>query len=82
MFLFRPHRGLLSEAMKHVAELNDKQALINKLKDDYKQFIDPDSINDKTLVIDSYGFDSRIDWDTHIVTVIGFGVVGFINKKV
>jgi hypothetical protein len=86
-FLFRPHRGLLADAMEEVVELNDKAALVSHIKNGWKKHF-PDhgyDFNQDTIKVKAYCFDDRIDWDTHIVTYEKGGhihVEGFTNGPV
>ncbi len=76
---FREHRGSLADSMATVVEISDRTALVSllagRLGDYGFEFADRD------LVIASYGYDHRIDWDTHIVTIEGYGVAGFTDGK-
>jgi hypothetical protein len=70
--LFRMHRGGLKEAMKTVQP-------VKSLDEIYEiSGIAQYGIENK-LKINHYCFDSRINWDTYIVTCEGFGVIGFTN---
>ena len=69
MFLFRPHRRLLAEAMEEVVELEDKNALVSHIKYIWGHFPNHGyDINLDTIKVQKYGFDARINWDTYIVT--------------
>lgn len=63
--LFRFHRGSLADSMQTVVEVADRAALLTLLQE-----TDP-SITDDDLTSQPYGFDPRIDWDTHLVLVRG-----------
>jgi hypothetical protein len=81
-FLFRPQRELLCDAMKEVEQFNSKQELIEKLQAELDIF---DQKHDcKQISIEKYGhgIDERIGWDTYIVCLPGFGVLGFTNGPV
>lgn len=86
MFLFRPHKGLLSESMAEVVGLNDKAELVLHIKYLWGKFTDHGLIiNSATIKVSKYVFDDRIDWDTHIVTYELDGkihVEGFTNGPV
>jgi hypothetical protein len=76
MFKFRPHRGSLEEAMQEVVELETAQDLIDHLESQYEHL----DASAPTINVEPYGYDNRIDWDTHIVSIAGFGVVGFTDR--
>jgi len=70
---FRPHRGLLVEAMKEVVELEDRAALVAHLIElGY-------AAKESSVEVENYGgMDARIGWDTHIVCIDG-DAVGFTD---
>lgn len=74
-FLFRPHRGSLCESMDEVIEIDSREELVKHLNEDFP-YGSPVTL--KSLDIQPYGFDDRIGWDTHIVTV-NKSAVGFTN---
>ena len=80
MPLFRPHKGSLSDSMKEVVNVKDKQALLNKVIHDLWEFNYEGVISKDTLQVKYYCSDYRIDWNTtYIVTLEGYGVLGFTN---
>lgn len=84
-FLYRPHRALLEDAMREVVELKNKAALIKHIEREWSYLPHDFEINDKTINIKEYGYDVRINWDTHIVTLeMGGnpGAIGFTNGPV
>jgi hypothetical protein len=60
--------------MKPVASLQELVALINRDFADYGI-----SVNEQTVHVEPYGFDRRIGWDTHLVTIDGYGVWGMTD---
>ncbi len=40
----------------------------------------PENLDD--FVVEPYGFDERINWQTHIVTLTGYGVLGYTDSPV
>ena len=74
---FREHRGMLDDSMKTVVDVADRAALISLLR----SRLLPHKVlfNDKDLKIEPYGYDSRINWNTHIVTIEDYGVAGFTD---
>jgi len=59
-FLYRPHRGALDESMKEVKEFTLISDLIAHIEHHW---------DDRLLELYSrpYGYDKRIEWDTHLV---------------
>jgi hypothetical protein len=79
---FREHRGGLAESMQTVVEVADHAALlahIRKLAELWPTF---PPVNEKTVQIKPYGYDARIGWHTHIVTLDNYGVLGFTDGPV
>lgn len=75
--LFRPQRGSLAAAMAEVREIADRADLVAHLAETHSdQAVE---ITDATVRVEPYGFDKRIGWDTHLVTVEGWGPAGFTN---
>jgi len=73
----REHRGGLTESMATVAEIEPTiQSVVAHITNVWKKEISPDSIN-----IKKYGIDTRIGWDTSIVTVENHGVFGMIDGQ-
>jgi hypothetical protein len=65
--------------MTTVVELADPTALldhIRKLAEPWPTF---PAVTRETVHIHPYGYDPRIGWDTHMVTLDGYGVLGFTN---
>lgn len=77
-FLYREHRGMLTDSMKTVVELESKDDLTKLIHSHYNG-CGEDTIGD--IKIEWYAFDDRIGWDTHIVTMKG-RAAGFTNKAV
>lgn len=75
MVLFREHRSSLSESMETVKEIESLDDIYNST--DFKKY---EIVND--LRIDPYCYDSRINWDTYIVTSPDYGIVGFTNGPI
>ena len=76
---FREQRGSLTDSMKTAVDLPDYAALIAHLR----KLVPPWSmlpISAATVHIKPYGYDERIGWDTHIVTLDGYGVLGFTDS--
>jgi hypothetical protein len=76
-FRYRDQRGSLDASMKTVVELADKMALIKHLQDEYGF----DRLRDADIEVTWYGYDSRIDWQTWLVS-IDEHAVGFTDGPV
>lgn len=74
---FRPHRGTLDEAMSEVFHLRTKNELLHRFQDRLRPY--GVEVTSEKLMIKPYGFDERINWDTYIVTLEDFGVLGFTD---
>lgn len=81
MFLFREHRGGLAESLKTQVKLADRAALIAHIENVLRpcSFLVSDSVID----IAFYANDRRMpEWEeTFIVTLQGYGVLGFTNER-
>lgn len=71
MTLYRPHRGMLADAMKEAVEVADFDALIAHMRALVAGFYPEDQMPtaENTTVEPYGGFDARIGWHTHIVLV-------------
>ena len=75
--LFREHRGTLEDSMATVVTINNREELVRHIADKLTAFgvdVQPENIQ-----VSPYAKDERIDWDTYIVVLKGYGVVGFTN---
>ncbi len=72
---FREHRGGLIDSMSTVVEVGDTAMAL-------RRYLNGISIPEGEIEIKPYMFDKRIGWDTHIVTMKGYGVIGFTDKGV
>lgn len=77
MIKYRDHKRTLNESMDTVQEFKNKNELIIYLKSSLSIF--KYTLNEEDLIIEKYCFDDRIEWNTYIVSIKGFGVVGFTN---
>jgi hypothetical protein len=71
---FREHRGTLAESLETAVEIESRAELIAHLRTVY-QF----EIRERDLVCRPYASDPRVEGQTYIVTLAGFGVLGFLN---
>jgi len=87
MFLFRPHRQFLAEAMEEVVELKDKEDLVRHIQEEWAWYKHGYKLTNETITVEKYGngIDKRIGWDTYIVEVKNDEkhiVAGFTNGPV
>ena len=71
MTKFRQHRGQLAESLattETCTSLEQLRSICQRLG------VDADHVR-----VEPYIYDHRIAWDTHIVMVPGYGVVGFTD---
>lgn len=80
--LFREHRGLLEESMKTCVPLANSKEALAKYIGEMDMFLDNREVTKEMLTVKPYGIDERNSWDTHIVELSGYGVVGFTNTGV
>lgn len=74
----RQHRGGLAESMETVVEIEPtKDALMAAVHSVLSR--SGFELTDDMLHVEPYAFDSRIQWDAHIVTIDGYGVYGFTD---
>lgn len=77
---YRPHKRSLEESMKTVATFKNLAALIFYMREvELKPY--GFHFNDSQVrIAPYYGDDDRIGWkDVHIVTIDGYGVMGFVE---
>lgn len=79
---FREHRGGLAESMDTVIEVSDGEALLEHVRNLAQRWPTFPAITAETVHVEPYGRDERIGWDTHIVTLDGYGVLGFTDGPV
>jgi hypothetical protein len=76
---FREHRGSLADSMKTVVEVADHESLLEHIRRLAQPWPTFPPVTVETVHIRPYGWDERIQWDTHIVTLDGYGVLGFTD---
>lgn len=77
---FRYHKATLADSLKTTIEINTKEALFEILKKDLNAF--GFKLNIKDIKCIPYGFDERINWNTYLVTIKDYGVIGMTNQKI
>ncbi len=78
---FRPHKGSLKESIALAVPVKDIDDLITMIAKDLAPYDHGVTINRDTVKIIYYTVDTRIDWNTYIVTLEDYGVMGYINGK-
>ena len=73
--LYRPHRYTLDEAMAEVQEFKSIKEMCEYLVRQYES-----AFNVSNVYISYYGYDDRIDWETYVVTVGGYGYENYMEK--
>lgn len=61
---YRPHRGTLAEAMAELKEFSSIEEMFNSIRCDH-----PNAFAFSDIYISYYCYDSRIDWETYVVSV-------------
>ena len=75
---FREHRGDLSDSLTTTVEIDGWDDLVAHLKGVLAPFPSV-TVTDDALHVEFYAQDDRIDWNSHIVTLDGYGVLGFTD---
>jgi hypothetical protein len=78
---FRESRGTLADAMETVAELPPtRPALVGYLQNLLKTWPTAPPVTLETVRVEPYAYDPRNNWGcTYIVTLDGYGVLGFTD---
>lgn len=74
---FREHRGGLAESMATEVELAGRDALVVHVRALLELW--GICVRDCAVHVEPYAYDERVGWDTYIVTLDGYGVVGFTD---
>ena len=78
--LVREHRAGLAESMATARPVRDREHLVAIIRESLGMFdlmIDPSQIT-----VEPYTFDSRIGWDTYLISIEGYGVWGMANGPI
>jgi len=80
----RQHRGSLADSMDTVVEIPATlDALVEHIRQEFSIFPDMEGrVTVETVHVHKSVFDERIGWDTHTVTVDGYGVYGMTDGPV
>ena len=79
MVEFREHKGMLADSMATVVEIKDKADLIEYIKKMLSKWNFNLIIDDETVKVEFYAYDKRINWNAYVITLKGYGVLGFTN---
>lgn len=74
----REHRGSLGDSMSTVVEID---ATMAALQAHVKKVLAPFGKNATMITVTNQGFDARIDWNSHIIEVAGYGVFGYCDTS-
>lgn len=78
---YRPQRGGLAQSLAETVTLRaDVRCLVEHLRLELRDFLRPDLITDATVTVTPYGFDDRCGWDTHLVSIKGWGPCGMTDR--
>ena len=75
MISYRPHRSTLTDSMSAVREFASLEELAEAMADELGRELAVDD-----LQLKFYGHDHRIGWDTYVLTLEGYGVLGFTDS--
>lgn len=74
----RQHRGQLANSMATVIEIAPyRSSLALAVNDEMAEF--GFAVAEEAIHVEHCGRDDRNGWDTHIVTIDGYGVYGFVD---
>jgi len=76
---YRPHKGSLAESLALTVEVNGRDGLLDHIRKELAPWPSAPPHDWKHITIQPYyGDDDRIGWkDVHIITLDGYGVLGF-----
>ena len=73
----REHRGCLADSLTTVIEIDPTMdALVAAIKRALMHYV---AVSPDLVHVEPCGIDARIGWNTHIVTVDGYGVFGWTD---
>ena len=76
---FREHRGSLDDSMKTLVEVKDREELMAHLVRILEPWPTAPPVTAETVKIEPYIYDYRLGWDSYIVTLKDYGVLGFTD---
>jgi hypothetical protein len=78
---FREHRATLEDSLKTLVSVETREALVRHLKTVIWPLTMTDEEIERKLVVGPYGYDERIGWQTYIVLLSDYGVLGFTDSE-
>lgn len=75
---FRFHKPTLEESLETLIEVDNKENLCEIINKKLKL---NNQVNVDDIEIEYYTFDERIKWETYIVKLKNYGIIGFLNKQ-
>lgn len=79
---YRQHKRSLADSMETVVEFDGRHELLEHLRHELAPWPTAPAVTESTVHIRPYGDDKRIGWeDVHIVTLDGYGVMGFCEGR-
>lgn len=76
----REHRGHLGDSMATVREVKNRDELLGIIQEQLRPFgVD---VKPAQLHVEPYMYDDRIGWNTHIITIDGYGVWGMADGPI
>lgn len=79
--LIREHRAGLDESMATVQTVRDREHLVKIIGESFANF-SRIKITPEKVTVEPYGYDRRINWDTHLIYIKGYGVWGMANGPI
>ena len=79
---FREHRGGLASSLETVVTLRNKQALIDHVRKILDAYPGAPPVTPQTLHCRHLVFDPRSGWDTYLITLDDYGVLGFTDRPI
>ena len=77
---FRFHKSTIADSLETQIEVLSKEDLFNAIKEYLKPFVFDFCIDD--IECSYYGFDNRINWDTYLITLKNYGVIGMTDQEI
>lgn len=71
---FRFHRGTLEDSLKTLVNFKNKEELYKIICDSFKDF--DFKFNIENIEFKHQGYDERCNWDTYLVHIKNYGVIG------
>lgn len=82
---YRPHRSALADSLAEAVTIDGtREALISYIRHELGPWTPVDHFPEAAIHVSPYyGDDDRIGWkDVHIITLDGYGVIGFCEGNV